>query len=197
MRPNKQYIKKAASQPTAGFTFLELMVVVFMMGILSAIATPSWLGFVDRQRLNSAQDQVYWAMQEAKSKAKLQKITWQASFREIDGVVQWAVHPARSQEFIPIGVNWNPLGTNISIDKEKNKKAKYETTFDSPGKKTITGPWRVQFNFHGNTNGQLGTMTLRTKHTDDVKRCVIVSTLIGTIRTGKEHAKPKDGKYCY
>ncbi len=167
------------------------------MGIVSAIVVPAWFGFMDRISLNIAQDQIYRAMREAQSQAKLQKVTWQVSIRESDRVVQWAVHPAESGEFIPLGVRWNNFEPNIRIDKEKNDKGEYEITLDSPGRKTVTGPWRVQFNDRGNTNGQLGRVTLQTIHTGRMKRCVIVSTLIGTLRTGNEHPKSNQGKYCY
>jgi len=60
------------------------------------------------------------------------------------------------------------------------------------------GIQRVQFNYIGNTNGQLGQLTLVANNSDKVKRCVYVSTLIGTMRMGKEHPKANSSKkYCY
>lgn len=189
---------KQVTHTNQGFTLLETLIVVVIIGIVSAIAIPNWQAFVNLRYLNSAQDRVYWTMQEAKRNAVRDKITWQASFRETpSGTVQWAVHPATSDAFIPAGVLWHDLGKNIQVDKYKNSKDEYETTLDSPGTKTIAGPWRVQFNSYGNTNGQLGRITLQTTSGGKAKRCVIVSTLIGTLRTGKEHPKVQDGKYCY
>jgi type II secretory pathway pseudopilin PulG len=196
------FIGKGLHSSTAGYTLLELIIVGVLIGILGAIAAPSWLTFLNLQTLNTGQNQVYRAMQAAQSNAKRDKLTWQTSFQEVTVndrvVVQWAVHPAKPGTFIPSGVRWNNLGTNLRIDKKKNDKGEYETTLDSPGNKTIEGPWRVQFNYHGNTNGQLGRIALRTPYTGKIKRCVIVSTLIGTVRTAKERPKPnKEGKYCY
>ncbi|MCJ8279579.1 MAG: prepilin-type N-terminal cleavage/methylation domain-containing protein, partial [Rivularia sp. ALOHA_DT_140] len=45
---------KKISENISGFTLIEVLVVIAMVGILSAIAAPSWLGFVARQRLNKA-----------------------------------------------------------------------------------------------------------------------------------------------
>ncbi|NEP01969.1 MAG: prepilin-type N-terminal cleavage/methylation domain-containing protein [Symploca sp. SIO2E9] len=198
MQTKNKYNKKTVSNSTKGFTLIELIIVVLMISILAAIATPSWVLSVNIQHLNTAQNQIYRAMQETKSKAKLEKRTWQFSLREKDKVVQWAVHPAKYEEFIPSGIHWHNLGKNIRVDKYKNDKGEYETTLDSPGNKTVTGPWKVQFKYQGNTKGgDLGRVSLTTEYTGKIKRCVIVSTLIGTIRTGREHSKSKDGKYCY
>ncbi|MBE9126699.1 MULTISPECIES: pilus assembly FimT family protein [unclassified Coleofasciculus] len=198
MLRNSQPIRKTAPHSTAGYTLLEQIIVVAIVSILSAIAAPQGLAFINHQRLNTAQNQVYRAMQEAKSNAMRDKITWQASFQEVNGVVQWSVHPADSINFIPSGVQWQNLGQTIRIDKEKNKKGAYETTLDSPGRKTLTGPWRVQFNDKGNTNGQLGQITLISNNDSKTKRCIYISTLIGAMRTGQEHPKPNSNKkYCY
>jgi hypothetical protein len=103
----------------------------------------------------------------------------------------WYLHPP--------GVQWNNLDPNIQVSKNANAKGKCETTFDQPTQKCPTnGPWRVQFNPIGNTNGQLGQITLISKNGSKYQRCVYVSTLIGGIKTGKEHSKPNSSKkYCY
>ncbi len=199
MLQKNQSTNKAASHSTSGFTLLELIITAGMVGILSAIAAPSWLTFVNRQHLSIGQDQIYRAMQSTKSNAELQKLTWQLSIQENNGRVQWAVHPAQSGTFIPSGIPWNDLDPSLQVDKSKNNKGKCETTLDQQIQRCPSnGPWRVQFNYKGNTNGQLGQLTLTTKNGGKAKSCVYVSTLIGTVRTGKEHSKANDSKkYCY
>lgn len=175
---------KAVSRSTAGFTLFELIVAVGIVGILSAMVAPIWFSFVQRQSLNIAQNQIYRAMQEAKSNAKLQKVTWQFSIRKTDDVVQWAVH---STSVSPAKTQWNNLDKNIDLDAE--------TTLQESG-----GVRKIEFNYQGNvTKSRLGRVTLSTRHGGKIKRCVFVSTLIGTLRTAKEHSQPnrKDGKYCY
>lgn len=192
----KQLTQKPVPDATGGYSVMELTIVVFMIGILSAIAAPSWLNFVNRQRLNTAQSRIHQGMLEAKSNALRDKLTWQMSIRQVNEQVQWAVHRADSN-FIPPGVQWHNLNPKIQVYTEKNDQGVYETTLDSPSQKTVTGPWRVQFNYQGNTNGQLGQITLIPKDNSSDQRCVYVSTLIGTLRMGEDHDKPNNGKYCY
>lgn len=185
-----------------GFTVIEVLAVTLILGILAAIATPSWLAFIDARRLSAAQDQVYRAMREAQSNAKRDRITWQASFRDNNGVVQWAIHPATSSQFIPTNLNWNNLGSNIQVFNYKNNLNKCETTLNQETSSCpASSPWRVQFDYKGNPKGgvsELGQITLSSKNGGKARRCVYLSTILGAMRTGQEHTTANsNGKYCY
>lgn len=45
-------------QSAAGFTLIELIVVMVMVGVLFSIAAPGWLAFANRQRVNSVRDEM-------------------------------------------------------------------------------------------------------------------------------------------
>lgn len=167
--------------PTNGFTLLELIVIVLILSILFATMAPAWGSFLNVQRLNASQERVYQAMRDAQSRAKQNRIVWQASFQNPNGVVQWAVHPVNTT---PIASMWNSLDAAIQLDAE--------TTLQQSG-----GIRRVQFDHEGHVNGQLGRLTLSGKNGSKAKRCVVVSTLLGVLRTGSEHSTMQDGKYCY
>ena len=81
-----------------GFTLVEMLVIIILIGILSAITAPSWLSLLKRQRLNTAQAETLSIMREAQARAKREKRVWQASFRKTNDLVQWSIHTDNESE---------------------------------------------------------------------------------------------------
>ena len=188
-----------------GFTLIELLTVISLMAILATIAGASWRTFINSQQLNAAIDQAARAMQEAKSNAIRDGVTWQASFREgkdEDGepVTQWAVH---KKSVSPDRAYWHNFNPNVRIvDPDIHLDDRNETTLYRYSSGDNKGVRRIQFNHHGNTNGQLGRLTLAYRHSDPNNnrrklRCVIVSTLLGLWRKSNEQPTLDEGRYCY
>ncbi len=167
---------------SGGFTLLEMMIVVAMIGVLTAIAAPSWLSFSDTQALNTARSEALSAIREAQTNAIQKRRKWQVSFREFKDQVQWITHPA---EIDPNSLsNWKNLPRGVRLDPETTLRAS-------------KGVRRAQFNYLGQVNGQLGRITFSTQNSGKVKRCVVVSTLLGTIRTGENQKRKSNGKTCW
>ena len=163
-----------------GFTLLELMTVVAILGILMAIAAPGWNSFKNRQALNVAQQKVLMSMRESQAKAIHHKRQWQTSFRQRKGRLQWATHPVGE---VPLEGNWQSLPRNVQLD--------HETTL-----RRVKGVRHVQFDHKGNVNGRLGQVVLSLKGGGSMKRCVVVSTLLGAIRVEDNQAHTGKGKSC-
>jgi Tfp pilus assembly protein FimT len=160
-----------------------MLVVIAVMGIWAAIAIPSLIDMWDRQRLNVGRDTLLQAMYSAKRDAKRTHSLQQLSIREVDTLVQWAVHPANAD---PASIVWQSLDQNLRLDLA-------ETTLSQ-----VPPIRRVQFKHDGTIPGwQLGRITLTTQRNTILKRCVIVSSLLGAIRTGENKPRPRDGKHCY
>jgi prepilin-type N-terminal cleavage/methylation domain-containing protein len=197
-----------------GFALPEILVTVLVIGVLAGLALPNWLAFIERNRLNAAQDKVYFAMRQAQSQASKDKLSLQVSFREQNNAVQWAVHQAEAGVFIPNYVLnnqnlWQSLERSIYIDQSLNPEGKYETTFP---KQTVQNQqvWRIVFNYQGCPVYQvgdecgstslltLGQLTFYGDKGGKARRCVYVSTILGAMRKGKEHSTANDNdKYCY
>jgi prepilin-type N-terminal cleavage/methylation domain-containing protein len=166
----------------SGFSLPEMLVIVVLIGILATLGIPNWLAFVDTRRLNTAQDEIYYAIRQAQRQATKEKLTWQASFREQNGILQWAVHPATVN---PSNANWNNLNGNVRLDAE--------TTLQ------ISNSVRqIKFNYKGNIVSLPRSITISSKYGGKVKRCVYISTILGAMRTSKEQPRANnEGDYCY
>jgi type II secretory pathway pseudopilin PulG len=155
-----------------------------MVGILSAIAAPSWLGFVNNQRLNSAQSRAFSTLRLAQSNAKRSQTNWQATFRNAPNISQYAVHPTPTDTQADDAAYWNSLPWQ-NFDAGVTISEPY-TSFKLS---TVPDPdvYRIQFKTNGSPNGQIGRITFKT-NSGDRKKCVIVSTLLGAMRTAENSA---------
>lgn len=165
--------RKISWRHDGGYTLLELLIVIVIIGILGSIAAPGWLGFLQQRQLKTAQEQIQRAMYEAISSAKKDKLTWQVSFRESNTRFQYAIH---ASNITPANAFWQNLAEQIQVDKDN-------TTLFFDSNNTI---WRVQYNYQGNANGRLGKITLMAKTGGSARRCVLANTLIGNTRLARD-----------
>ncbi|MEC4893980.1 MAG: type II secretion system protein [Oscillatoria sp. PMC 1051.18] len=196
-------VENLSAASDRGFTMIELMAVVIMVGILAAIAGPSWISFMNQQKLNTAKDRVFWAMQEAQSNAKRDKERWQVSLKNSNNdVLLYTVHSAvfldgngNPTECPDDDFDWEVANQNIKIDSAN-------TNLPSNG----SNCWRAQFDYEGlpidadstigdngnyantenNDNGKI-TLTLNNGN-ESKKSCVIVETLIGALRSDRNQS---------
>ena len=165
-----------------GFTLLETLVVIIGVGIVAAIAAPAWLSFIEGNRLTVVRDELSLGIRDTQEKARYQKTDWQFSLRERNGSLEWASHP---RSISPAAARWETLESRtMQIDGE--------TTFATSG-----SVYYVRFDMNGNVTYRIGRVTLSSRRIPRLKRCVIVSTMIGATRKAKEQATPQDGKMCY
>ncbi len=169
---------------TQGFTLLEGLIVVVLIALLAAISAPALMGFLDQRKVNATQFLVYQALRATQQDAAQYRQNRQFSLREREGRLEWASHPV-STSVVQVSA-WNPLIEGVTLASEDN-------TLLKKG-----GVHYVQFNLKGDVIGpRLGRVTLVGSGGRLSHRCVMVSTLIGALRQGQGHTKPKGDRYCY
>jgi prepilin-type N-terminal cleavage/methylation domain-containing protein len=206
-------------QKDAGFTLIEILVALLMLGILAAIAAPSWVGFTNRQRANKANDFILAAIQEAQQEARRQKLGYSVSFHNRGNIPQIAVHPATKTPDPDKPDDWRSLNKELGIQPgqlilgtnltDKNKTTSgtsvtYPFIYDSSTPKSITFDYMGNLDLTVKTNTQsitnvqqdnLGNGLIvavaiaspgNPSQATSIKRCVIVKTLLGSLKTEKD-----------
>ena len=180
----------------SGFTMIEIITVVLMIGILAAIALPSWSAFVNRQRINKVNDAVLALIQQAQQQAKRQKISYSVSFKVESQIPKAVIHPD-SETAASINSNrWQPLGKDIDINPSQITLLTNLTARNKAGASVnssptyLNTPQTITFDYMGTLPASDSTQTAGFKvvvSSNNLKRCVIVKTLLGAISTDKDN----------
>ena len=182
---------RSRARSAQGFTIIEVLVVMVMIGILSAIAGPSWLTFVSGQRLKSVGNRALLAAREAQVKSKQQHRTWQVSFRDADGTLQYWVHPADVTDS-PLWQSMEDGGSDaITIDTDSSSLSAncdpgdYCIQFADRG--ILDPDWKEkQASISDDLIGRI-TFKRRSDQFDDPQRqCLVVTSLLGSVQLNRD-----------
>ncbi len=226
---NKKFVSQFKSQRKIyfhtdrnddGFSLVEVLAILVMLGVLAAIAAPNWISFVNRQRASKTSDAVLSAIQEAQREAKRHKLSYSVSFRNNNNIPQIVVH---SKGSTPTDDQWKTrgkdlaiapgqivIGTNLTSNNQTTSTTPitygsttaqtitfdYTGALDVPVKTKTEGLTSVQQNKLGyNTTTQTykGLIVVvavakrgNPTQASNAKRCVIIKTLLGSIKTTNE-----------
>ena len=180
----------------AGFTLIEMLVIIIIIGILFAIAAPGWDAFLSRQRVSTAREQVVQAIKQSQTTAKTSKVPQIVAFRYASGFPEISsgvyIQPSVDQPTTPIPDNWQRLGENKLPANSVEVKVKRLTAtaanlpdnsivFDTSGA-VAQYPLVDQKFDTGGKEGYFKVTVGRPPVGGGSQRCVIVKTLLGAIQ---------------
>ncbi|NJK67482.1 MAG: transcriptional regulator [Microcoleus sp. SU_5_3] len=192
--PNFNNIKSRKGD--AGFTLLELVVIVVLLGTLASIAAPGWLGFINRQRVRTVNDRVFQSLRAAQSEAKRSKRDIIVRF---DTSAQPPTATIEIKTDTPPPTPVTPLQTLTFNGGGEIKPGQVALTTNAPatyGSTNVTAN-SIVFNYQGNVSelppdpdpanpNNPGKFAVTVSPVGGgTKQCVIVDTLIGGMRTGE------------
>ncbi|MEG4008045.1 GspH/FimT family pseudopilin [Microcoleus sp. Pol11C1] len=190
-KPIPNFNKTASGKGDGGFTLLEVLAIALIIGILSSIAAPSWLAFINRQRVRTVNDRVFQSLRLAQSEAKRTKSSVTVTFN---------YDPSATPPVDPPTVTFTPPlatgGSTQTLDGGGEiKPGTMALTVNTPA--PTTPPNSIIFDYQGNlTTGITPFYVTVAPSRGGTKQCVIVDTLLGGMRTDEGTFDTSTGKGC-
>ena len=173
-------VHKLIHQKDRGFTLLEMLAVLMIIGILTAIAAPSVLAMMSRAKLSNSLERVRDTLELSQSQTTQKNKKCNIYIPTGNQIVSDCLTSADSSSSGIAGV---PDGLqSVKLDDRDDIIIENIKDFDS--KISTISLLRINYNLRGVTQ-YFGTVVLSSRsNPDGDKKCLIVDAGIGLVRTG-------------
>ncbi|MBE9129427.1 prepilin-type N-terminal cleavage/methylation domain-containing protein [Coleofasciculus sp. LEGE 07081] len=159
-----------------GYTLLELLIVLLLITLLSAIVAPSSISFLRRQRVRTAAGIIYETLLNARSQAVTNKVNYSVDFRrDVDGI-SYCVRQSNQECY-----NWQLIRevyfSRCTFPSDEQ--------YFSVTTLTISGVCTAQFEWTGAVHGRLGGVYLQPHPQSSYCHGVWTKTLLAALDNGE------------
>lgn len=171
-----------------GYTLIEILVTVILVGILAVVGLPNWFNYINEQKLNQASEATETLLRTAQNRALQEGQAFQVEFRNSDNIPQASLYRTDS-DANNCWAYLSSIGDRKSVRDDCLNLAeanKINLLLDDENK-TIT------FSYDGTINpksklqpNEKITFTL-TALSNPPQRCVRIKTILGSLDQGKDN----------
>ncbi|MDA0266977.1 MAG: type II secretion system protein [Cyanobacteria bacterium] len=166
-------LRSAHNAATAGFTLLEVLVVMIIAGVLAGIAAPDWFTYLNNRRVTTVRDEVRQVLEEAQNRARSERQSQTVTVNVSDPLPTLSISSTASTA--SAGDQRVLGGDGI----RENMVA-----LSTPGSTTLT------FDYQGLVDDSTALpfiIEVAPGNVGGKKRCVIVATILGSITTREDN----------
>ena len=159
-----------ARRSNSGFTLIEMLATIVIIGVIAAIAAPNFLGLLNRNRVNEAARQIEGALKEAQRQAIRRGRQCSISINPGSKIISNPAPPANGAPANGCLLSNRNLNNLIQLNTNT-------TTITFSGKGNITATPRP-------------VLIVSIPNGTNLQRCVVLDSLLGSQRSGEYSGTP-------